>query len=104
MLTHARDYASLSAGGQTIEALTCATYGPPSPSYYLLSWLGRRKRHENSPSLALTDGVEPGQCWALCGDAGQLGIQLTHAIRISHLAVGHQRKSPTTSAPKNLIL
>lgn len=105
MLTPVRDYASLSAGGRTIEALTSVAYSPPSPSHYsaLLSWLGRRDR---SPALALTDGMEPGQCWAFGGDAGQLGIQLTHAIRVSHLAVGYQSKSPTTSAsaPKNLIL
>lgn len=103
MPTSIRDYASLSAGGRTIEALTSTAYFPPSSSRYsvLFSWLGRRR---NSPALALTDGMEPGQCWAFCRDAGQLGIQLTHAIRISHLTVGYQSKSSTTSAPKNLIL
>ena len=105
MLAHVRDYASLSAGGRTIEALTSVAYTPPSPSHYLvlLSWLGRGRR-ENSPALTLTDGMEPGQCWAVRGDAGQLGIQLTHPIRVSHLTVGHQSKLPTTSAPKNLVL
>src|SRR6266478_7571777 len=103
MLTPVRDHASLSAGGRTIEALTSAAYFPPSPSRYsvLFSWLGRRG---NSPALALTDGMEPGQCLAFCGDTGQLGIQFTHPIRVSHLTVGYQSKSPTTSAPKTLIL
>jgi Sad1 / UNC-like C-terminal len=63
-----------------------------------------RELTAESLALTLTDGMEPGQCWAFCGDAGQLGIQLTHAIRVSHLTVGHQSKFPTTSAPKNLIL
>lgn len=104
MLTPVRDYASLSAGGKAIEAVTSPAYFPPSSSRYpgLFSWLGRRQR--NLPTLALTDGMEPGQCWAFCGDAGQLGIQFAHAIRISHLTVGYQSKSSTTSAPKNLIL
>jgi len=48
--------------------------------------------------------MKPGQCWVFYGDTRQLGIQLTHAIRVSHLTVGHPSKSPTTSAPKNLIL
>lgn len=103
MLTPIRDHSSLSAGGQTIEALTSVAYSPPSPSRYsvLFSWLRRRG---NSPALALTDGMEPGQCWAFCGDTGQLGIKLTHAIRVSHLTVGYQSKSSTTSAPKGIIL
>lgn len=99
MLTPVHDYASLSAGGRTIDALTSATYSPTGAKS-LISWLGRR----NSPELALTDGLEAGECWAFDGDAGQLGIQLTHPIHVSHLTVGHENKSPTSSAPKNLIL
>ncbi len=37
----------------------------------------------------LTDGTEPGQCSAFDGDAGQLGVHLAHAIRVSHLSVGY---------------
>jgi hypothetical protein len=48
--------------------------------------------------------MEPGQCWAFDGDVGQLGIQLTHAIRVSHLSVGYPRTSRRTSAPKRLVL
>ena len=99
MLTPIRDYASLSAGGRTIEALTSATYSPAG-AISLFSWLGSG----NSPELALTDGMEPGQCWAFHGETGQLGIQLNDSIRASHLTVGHQSKSSRTSAPKNLIL
>ena len=103
MLTPVHNYASLSVGGRTIEALTSVAYSPLSLRNYLVffSWLGRRG---NSPALALTDGMKPGQCWVFYGDTRQLGIQLTHAIRVSHLTVGHPSKSPTTSAPKNLIL
>lgn len=101
--TSVRDYASLSAGGRTIEALTSVAYVPPSSRFYsvFISWLGGRR---NSPALALTDSMEPGRCWAFRGDSGQLGIQLTHPIRVSHLTVGNRSKSPTASAPKNLIL
>jgi SUN domain-containing protein 1/2 len=56
------------------------------------------------PALALTDGMEPGQCWAFNGDAGQLGIQLANPIRVSHLTVGYPSTSRITSAPKTLVL
>jgi hypothetical protein len=61
-------------------------------------------REDHSSALTLTDGLEPGQCWAFCGDTGQLGIQLTQAIHVSSLVIGHANISFTTSAPKKVIL
>ncbi|KAF8487862.1 hypothetical protein F5888DRAFT_1567995, partial [Russula emetica] len=98
------EYASLSVGGRTIEALTSATYSPPSSGRYIFVSRKKTPRETPTPALALTDGMEPGQCWAFNGDAEQLGIQLTHSIRVSHLSVGHPRTSCVTSAPKTLIL
>jgi hypothetical protein len=98
------EYASLSAGGRTIEALTSATYSPPSSGRYILVSRQRTPRETQTSALALTDGMEPGQCWAFDGDTGQLGIQLTHAIRVSYLSVAYPSTSRLTSAPKNLVL
>ena len=101
------EYASLSAGGRIIKTLTSATYSPPSSGHYKL--VSRKDPKQTlgeiqTPALALTDGMEPGQCWAFSGDAGQLGIQFTHAIHVSYLTVGYPSTSRTTSAPKTLIL
>lgn len=96
------EHASLSVGGRTIEALTSMTYSPPS-SRLSFSWMGT-PRKEQAPALALTDGMEPGQCWPFKGDAGQLGIQLAHAIRVTRLSVGFPSTSRMTSVPKNIVL
>jgi len=95
------DYASLSAGGRTIKALTSTTYSLTQRKLY---GIFSKVRENHSPAVALMEGLEFGQCWAFHGDAGQLGIQLTHAIRVSSLVVGHANISSTTSAPKKLVL
>ncbi|KAI9459240.1 hypothetical protein BJY52DRAFT_1077578, partial [Lactarius psammicola] len=100
------DYASLSVGGKAIEALTSVTYSPSARKDYVVlkRIFSRDPRVDHSPAAALTDGIEPGQCWAFHGDSGQLGIQLAKAIRVSALTVGHTNMSSTSSAPKGLVL
>jgi hypothetical protein len=61
-------------------------------------------RANNSPALALTGGIAPGQCWAFQGDSGQLGIRLAQAIQVTALTLGHANLSSTISAPKNVTL
>lgn len=104
LLSPLLEYASLSVGGRIIEALTSATYSPPSSGRYTFVSRQEMAREARTPALALTDGMEPGQCWPFGGDAGQLGIQLTHPIRVSHLSVGLPSTSRLASAPKTLIL
>ena len=96
------DYASLSAGGITVKALTSATYSLTRRKLYGI--FSPKVGKDHSPAVALMEGLEPGQCWAFHGGAGQLGIQLTHAIRVSSLVVGHANISSTASAPKKLVL
>jgi len=97
-------YASHSVGGRTIEALTSTTYSPPSSGHYMFISRQGTPQETQTSALALTDGMAPGQCWAFDGDAGQLGIQLTHAIHVSHLRVGNPSTSRLASAPKHLVL
>ncbi len=95
------DYASLSAGGRTVKALTSATYSLTQRNLY---GIFSKAENDHSPAVALMEGLEPGQCWAFHRDVGQLGIQFTHAIRVSSLVVGHANISSTASAPKKLVL
>ncbi|KAH8981087.1 hypothetical protein EDB86DRAFT_2977558 [Lactarius hatsudake] len=100
------DYASLSVGGKAIEALTLVTYMPSAHKDYamLRRIFLRDHRLDHSPAAALTDGIDPGQCWAFHGDSGQLGIQLAKAIHVTTLTVGHTNMSSTSLAPKGFIL
>jgi hypothetical protein len=99
------DYASISAGGRPIETLTSATYSPHRKRFAFFL-RGARETSDHSPIVALTDGMEPGQCWALRGHSGQIGIQLIHAIHVSSLVVGHWHTNMLSmgSAPKKLVL
>jgi hypothetical protein len=65
------DYASLSASGRTIKALTSVTYSPTQHKLYRI-FLKVGEGH--SPVVTLMEGLELGQCWAFYRDAGQLGI------------------------------
>jgi hypothetical protein len=96
------DYASISAGGRPIETLTSPTYSPHRKRFAFLRVAKDTLGH--SPIVALTDGMERGRCWALRGDSGQIGIQLTQAIDVSSLVIGHANVSSTASAPKKLVL
>ena len=100
------DYGSLSAGAMTIDELTSPTYSPPAPKRSAI-WrniFSHGSGASNSPALALTGGIEPGQCWAFQGNSGQLGIRLSQAIQAHALTVGHASLSSATSAPKNVAL
>jgi len=97
------DYASISAGGRVIEDLTSTTYSRPNRFRHVI-FSRNVAREDHSPAVALMDGMEPGQCWAFRGQAGQLAIQLPKAIRVSSLAVGHANVSSKASAPKMLTL
>jgi hypothetical protein len=100
------NYSSLSAGGRTIEELTSLTYSPSrkGPAIWLIFSQGTRAT--NSPSLTLTSGIEPRQCWAFPADYGWLGIWLSQAIQVPNLTVGHASLSSATaiSTPKNVTL
>ena len=102
IIDYAIDYASLSAGGTTVKALTSATYSMSQHKLYGI--FSPKVGKDHSPAVALMEGLEPGQCWAFHGDARQLEIQLTHAIHVLSLVVGHANISSMASAPKKLIL
>jgi len=105
-LVHVLDYASPSSGSRIIESLTSTTYSPSHRSGYAM-WtrmFSPGSGPDHSPAIALTEGMQPGQCWAFHGDSGQLGIQLPQAIRVSALTVGHANVSSAISAPKELVL
>ena len=100
------EYASISAGGRVIDTLTSATYFPSSLPNPFAIFSGDSEKSKHSPAVVLTDGMEPGECWALRGDFGQIAIQFTHAINLTSLVVGHAilPLKSMTSAPKELVL
>jgi SUN domain-containing protein 1/2 len=97
-----QEYGSLSAGSKIIEELTSMTYSPSSYSWISIFWPSARETR--SPDLVLTDDMEPGQCWPFRGASGQLGIQLSHAVHVLALTVGHGDISSAPSAPKDIAL
>jgi hypothetical protein len=105
------EYASISAGGRIIKTLTSDTYMPSRLSslrnpFAIFSQVSR-ENSKHSPAVILADdidGMEPGECWALRGDFGQIGIQFAHAIHLSSLVVGHANVASTASALKKLVI
>jgi hypothetical protein len=99
------EYASIEAGGKVINTLTSETYSPPTVrNPFAIISRASRENLKHLPALALSDGMELGECWAFHGDSGQIGIQFTRPIRLSSLVVGHVNVPSATSAPKKLVL
>jgi hypothetical protein len=101
------EYASISAGGRVIQSLTSDTYSHSTWSLhnpFAISLWGSEEKARHSPAVTLMDGMNPGECWALHGDFGQIGIQFMGAVRLSSLVVGHANISSTASAPKKFVL
>lgn len=74
------DYAFANTGGRVIPLLTSATFKSAGGS-------------SRSPITALSSDMSPGSCWAMSGSEGQIGIQLSHTIELSGIAIDHP---PTT--------
>ncbi|KAF9974270.1 hypothetical protein BGZ73_002357, partial [Actinomortierella ambigua] len=81
------DYALYSAGGRIIPKLTTRCED--------LRWLGNvialfmRPSSHKPPEYAIRPGTTPGECWALEGDHGQLGIRLARQIIPTEVTIEH---------------
>ncbi|KAG0246626.1 hypothetical protein B0O80DRAFT_424082 [Mortierella sp. GBAus27b] len=103
------DFALWSAGGRIIPLLT-------SPSYYQevkptiwgqlgLKYLVKLPRRENPSEKAIQPDVHAGECWAMQGRDGQLGVRLAREIYVEEVTIEHADPSvvlDTNSAPKEL--
>jgi hypothetical protein len=106
----AHDYANVAVGGRPIPALTSRLYSPPLrldiPRMDRTFWRSfSPKPTIHPPEMALSDGNDPGECWAFAGYSGQLGIQLLEPIQVTSFTIEHTwNTSFTNSAPRNVVL
>jgi SUN domain-containing protein 1/2 len=106
----AYDYANVAMGGRSIPALTSPPYSPPL--HLDISHMDRTfwrffspKPPIHPPEMALSDGNNPGECWAFAGTSGQLGIQLLQPIHVISFAIEHTWNMLfTKSAPRKIML
>lgn len=101
------DFALYTAGGRVIPSLTSPSY-EIRPSTFTGSLLARLTGsgviRGKSPVTALHPDISTGQCWALNGPTGQLGILLSRRIYPTDVTVEHASKEvalDVSSAPRN---
>lgn len=101
------DFALYTAGGRVIPSLTSPSYEirPSSFSGSILARLtGSGIIRGKAPVTALHPDISTGQCWAINGPSGQLGILLSRRIYPSDITVEHASKDvalDVSSAPRN---
>ncbi|KAG0234844.1 hypothetical protein BGW42_006121 [Actinomortierella wolfii] len=104
------DYALFSAGGRIIPKLTSPIYSLSS----LMSLISEHITHAFDfvlrpagwmpPEFAIRPGTTPGECWAIYGSDGQLGIRLARHIFPTAVTVEHADRRVVydmKSAPKD---
>ncbi|KAJ3071230.1 SUN domain-containing protein 3 [Podochytrium sp. JEL0797] len=103
------DYALEAMGGHIVQALTSEPYQRESGSL-VGRWMGYKQRVGWGPFVAISEGHQPGKCWAMEGTSGTLGIRLAKptlptAFTIDH-ASPHLLLSPSniSTAPKRIEL
>lgn len=101
------DFALYTAGGRVIPSLTSPSYEirPSTLSGSILAKLtGSGIIRGKAPVTALHHDISTGQCWAINGSSGQLGILLSRTIYPTDITVEHASKDvalDVSSAPKN---
>ena len=97
------DYALGSTGAYVIETLTSPTY-----TRHLYGWrvaTAQPAIQHKIPALALSPETQPGQCWAMAGTRGTLGVALARTIIPSAFTVDHVAKQLAlqfSSAPRDV--
>ncbi|KAG0057564.1 hypothetical protein BGZ83_008146 [Gryganskiella cystojenkinii] len=90
------DFALYSAGGRVLPHLTTASFSQPRQKLTLLGrWGGQflvphpKVREPRVPEKAIQPGMHAGECWAMQGDHGQLGIRLSRTIVVTEITLEH---------------
>ncbi|KAG0019230.1 hypothetical protein BGZ80_006123 [Entomortierella chlamydospora] len=89
------DYGLFSAGGQVIQELTSPDYQPPEKPTgwgrlglaYLFS--PPRRQFEPRAVKAIQPDTHAGECWAMDGTHGQIGIRLARRITVTEVTIEH---------------
>ncbi|KAL1739339.1 hypothetical protein HDZ31DRAFT_49551, partial [Schizophyllum fasciatum] len=106
------DHALFTGGGAIVPTLTSPSLrqslvAPRSGISALMSWVsgGHGDIVERSPVIALTPGVQPGQCWAFAAGEGHLGVKLRLPARIDEVTIEHVASTiayDLRSAPRDM--
>ncbi|KAF9187767.1 hypothetical protein BGZ51_001051 [Haplosporangium sp. Z 767] len=87
------DYALHSAGGRIIPKLTSPSYNHNMRPTWFGRWVGqylvRNPRQSNPVSKVIEPGLGAGECWAMGGQEGQVGIRLARKIIVTEVTVEH---------------
>lgn len=102
------DHALRSGGGAIVPTLTSPSLHqslnkPPS----LWSWMagGHGDVEARKPTMALTPGVQPGECWPFAAGEGRLGVKLRLPARIDEVTIDHVASTVAydlRSAPRDM--
>lgn len=101
------NYASSSGGASIVTEFTSQTHGrtPCSGSKSEIWACNLEKNaHINSPAVILEDGLVNGECWEFSGEKGQVAINLTEPVVITHISLDRPAQGARSRAPKNLTL
>lgn len=98
-----RNFAAWGGGASIIDQLTSPTHGLPTTNVWselLDHVLGRRIQNLeiSRPVVLLEDEIFDGQCWEFSGAAGQVAIQLSEDVTVSHIAINYI--SPALLSPR----
>lgn len=103
------NYISSSRGAVIIPELTSPTHGrKPCSGSKSSIWACNFEKNENisSPSVILEDFLtdEEEECWEFSGNTGQIAINMTEPVVITHISIGRPRHGLPFRAPKNMSL
>ena len=96
------DYASYAAGGTVIYALTSQTYVRDETTGRVTRWIWSwrddadppdRPQRPQPPQYAIYPEMYLGNCWAMRGRRGSLGIMLARPAAVSAFTIDHPPKS-----------
>ncbi|KAG0263185.1 hypothetical protein BG011_009188 [Mortierella polycephala] len=104
------DYALYNSGGRILPKLTFTDYyqhimKPTFLDYIGLSHLFPHSSLERLAERALQPSVQPGDCWAMNGTQGQIGIRLARKIIVTEVTIEHidpQLSLDQGSAPRSM--
>ncbi|OLL24411.1 Spindle pole body-associated protein sad1 [Neolecta irregularis DAH-3] len=101
------DFALYTAGGRINPFLTSPTWRTRPRKFLekLVSPVIDLSQHGHPPAIAIDSDNAPGQCWAMPGHFGYLGLRLSQTIYVSDITVDHIHPDIATnieSAPKEM--
>ncbi|XP_030582104.1 SUN domain-containing protein 5-like [Archocentrus centrarchus] len=84
-------------GARILTEKTSESYPPEVPGLTLFGFtvVSAKRPPPVSPRTLLQGWApnSPGQCWAFKGSKGQLSVELSHSIYVSHVSIGHIPKN-----------